>query len=217
MATRLWRHFTLPATCLSYSKGISQGSARVYHKGTRGIVSSTLLLPLPLSLLAQKLDSPSVTSHYKTVHLESMTYSFYVCTTHTHHTLRHKGKHFSLFQLTLSHIYPKIAFSGAHSIKMQNKVQNKVQFSGTRKQIYSNNYEIILATRFNGEKKKSQGNPTVASPLPMPCSWKGCLPTILNCPPINFTTVGYSKLQSPTEVSPFSSTVMKGHFLWYSS
>lgn len=84
-------------------------------------------------------------------------HTIFMCALHTHHTLRHKGKHFSLFQLTLSHIYPKIAFSGAHSIKMQNKVQNKVQFSGTRKQIYSNNYEIILATRFNGKKKKITG------------------------------------------------------------
>ena len=56
----------------------------------------------------------------------------------------------------------------------------------------------------------------MASPLPIPCSWKCCLPTKLNCLPTNVTTVGYSQLQSSIQASHFSSMVMKDHFSRYS-
>ena len=52
-----------------------------------------------------------------------------------------------------------------------------------------------------------------APPWSILYSWERCLPIMLNCPSVHFTTV--LRTSEFTQVPPSPLTVMKGHFSWY--
>ena len=76
--------------------------------------------------------------------------------------------------------------------------------------MYPHINQIFWLQDFTG---KPQGNPALCTSLTDSAQLR-TLPFSLDCPPVNhFTTVLWTS--EFTQVSPFSSTVMKGHFSWH--